>query len=150
MNNTNTFLNKNKQYNLTGYKKDIPKKQYAEILYTKFHNLPKNDLTNIFVEELYTTKKAAQTYISICAKNLNLQLNKPYKTRIRDIPNLKKQKAYDIFTSNPTLNRKQMIDLLTDKLQITNNSAATHVSMCIKRYIEDNKHKNCTHNTIKV
>jgi hypothetical protein len=118
--------------------KTITKKEKARELYKKYHNLPRKEIAYKFVEELLMPIESALTHVSLCAKELNSSLNKPFVTRKHNPDKLKKAKAYNIFSSNPQLSRKQMITEFQSQLNMTENSAATHCSMCAKEFKKSN------------
>lgn len=111
-----------------------PKKEQAKQLYMKYHSLDRVELIKKFEQELDVTSNCARTYISMAAKELNSSLNKPFKTRNQERDKLKYVKAMELFNSNPTLTRSEMINLFVSKLGMTKLSAATHCSMCAKNY----------------
>lgn len=110
------------------------KKQLTKELYQQNYNLPKKDIWNLIVEKLNVDIATARTYVWNAAREINPTLNLPLTTRKIDQTKLKRGKAYDLFVQNPNLDRKQMIKLIENSLQITNNSAATHCSMSAKKF----------------
>jgi hypothetical protein len=116
------------------------KKEKAKELYLKYHTLERRELINKFQAELGMSENSARTHISLCAKELNNTLSKPYITRNINQSGLKRQKAMEIFRSNPSFNRKQMIETFMKELNMSRNSAATHCSMCAKAYTDSVPH----------
>lgn len=110
------------------------KKELAKQLYAKFHSLDRPTLIKTFQQELAVTENCARTYISMAAKELNPTLNKPFRTRKPRVDNLKYVRAMELFSANPALTRPEMIKLFTETLGMTKDSAATHCSMCAKKY----------------
>lgn len=110
------------------------KKDLTKDLYLQNYNLPKKEIWNLVVEKLNVDIATARTYVWNAAKEINPTLNLPLTTRKIDQSKLKRGKAYELFVSNPSLNRKQMISLIENTLNITNNSAATHCSMSAKKF----------------
>lgn len=128
----------NKPVVINSTNKNATKKEIARILYQKFHTLDRKSLIHKFVEELHITENSARTHISWCAKEMNNNLNKPYLSRKIDQSKLKKEKAYTIFSSNQNLSRKDIIRLLQNTLNMSENSAATHCSLSSKRFVNEN------------
>ena len=122
------------------------KKEIAKELYRLFHHLNRKDLINKFVEELHVTENSARTHLSWCAKELNDSLNKPFITRKIDLGKLKREKAYTLFKANPAMERKAIIQLFQNKLNMSENSAATHCSLSAKRFSEE--HSQTPHKSI--
>jgi uncharacterized protein YbcC (UPF0753/DUF2309 family) len=117
--------------------RNATKKEIARELYKMYHTLERTDLIHKFCEELLITENSARTHLSWCAKELNASLNKPYITRKIDNTKLKKEKAYSLFKSHTGIERKAMIQLFQSKLNISENSAATHCSLSAKRFSEE-------------
>lgn len=122
------------------------KKELVKEIYMKNHDQSRNAIVNKVVEELLMPIESARTHVSWVAKELNPILNKPFKTRKRDPLSLKKVKAYEIFENNTTLSRKEMIAKFQTELGMSENSAATHCSMCVKEF--KIKFVNIQHNSI--
>lgn len=114
-----------------------PKKEAAKELYKLFHNLSRKDLIDKFVEELHISENSARTHLSWCAKEMNSVFNKPYVTRKIDHNKLKREQAYALFKNNPNLSRKAIINLFQNKLNMSENSAATHCSLSAKRFVQE-------------
>lgn len=129
--------------------KNKTRKELVEELYINNPNMSKKELWNKAVEELYTRGMqidiaTARTYVWLAERKLAKTINptKLIKTRKIDPTNLKRTKAYNLFESNPNLTRKQMESLIATTLNITDNSAATHCSMCAKTFVTNNPTKN--------
>lgn len=119
------------------------KKQIVKNMLLKYHNiLNRKQLLDKIVEDLLISENSARTHLSWALKDVASQIDKKYVTRNRDKDKLKKEKAFNIFVQNPNLSRKEMINLFESKLNMSNNSAATHCSMCVKQYIEKFNNKN--------
>lgn len=119
------------------------KKQKAKELYMQYHALDRRELIVKFQSELGMSENSARTHISLCAKELNNTLNKPYITRNINKSGLKRQKAMEIFENNSNFTRSEMIEKFMTELNMSRNSAATHCSMCAKAY-----NGTLTHNAI--
>lgn len=117
--------------------KNTTKKEIARELYRIYHHLNRKDLIDKFVEELHISENSARTHLSWCAKELNSLYNKPYVTRRIDPTKLKKERAYSLFKNHTAMERKSMIQLFQTKLNISENSAATHCSLSAKRFSEE-------------
>ncbi len=112
----------------------LSKKDKAKELYVKYSSLNRDDIVQRFIEELDMPENSARTYVSTCAKELNEQLGKSYKTRNVKKDNLKRERAFRIYSDNATLSRKEIIEKLKTELEMTHNSAATHCSIAHKAY----------------
>jgi len=121
---------------ITGVKQT--KMERAKALYIQNPNLARKDLANLFEKELGMTSSSARTHVSLCAKELNNQLGKPFQTRSIK-KELKRDMAYELFVKNVKgVDRKNMIDIFVDKLGMTRNSAATHASKCAQMWKRSN------------
>lgn len=109
------------------------KKDKARELYVKYHALSRQQIIQKFIEELELQEPSARTYVSECAKELNAQLGKDYKTRNVKKATLKRERAFAIYEANSNLPRKEIIEKLCTELGISHNSAATHCSLAHNR-----------------
>ena len=116
----------------------LSKKDKARELYVKYHALTRDQIIQKFIEELDMQENSARTYVSVCAKELNGELGKEYKTRNVNKSSLKRQLAFEIFSNNVSLSRKDIIEKMRVELNMTYNSAATHCSLAAKQYKEKN------------
>ena len=128
--------------------KNKTRKQLVEDLYISNPNMPKKELWNKAVEELYAQGMqidiaTARTYVWCAEQKLARKINPNAIIKSRNIDNskLKRSKAYELFETNSNLNRKQMINLIESKLGITRNSAETHCSLCAKKFSTNNPSK---------
>jgi predicted transcriptional regulator len=112
----------------------ISKKEQAKQLYLKYHNLPREQIIQKFIEEIDIPESSARTYASICAKDLNETIGKEFKTRNVNRTNSKREKAFQIYTTYAHLSRKEIIEKMKNELNMTHNSAATHCSLAAKEY----------------
>lgn len=120
-------------------------KQLVEEIYINNPNMPKKQLWSKAVDDLYKAGKQinlaiARTYVW-CAEKKHAKIINPnvvLNTRNVDKSKLKKTKAYNLFESNPALDRKAMINLIEKSLNITNTSAQTHCSLSAKKFAQDN------------
>jgi len=112
----------------------MSKKDRAKELYTKNHELPRDQLIQMFIDELDMPENSARTYVSVCAKELNGTLGKDFKTRKVNRTNLKRDRAFQIYSDNISLPRKEIIEKMCADLGMTVNSAATHCSLAAKHY----------------
>jgi hypothetical protein len=110
------------------------KKDRARELYVKYHQLTREEIIQKFIQELDMPENSARTYVSTCAKELNGKLGKDYKTRNVNKKNLKRERAFEIYSANATLSRKDIIEKLKTELNMTYNSAATHCSLAAKAF----------------
>lgn len=130
----NSRLNTNKPVMVES--KRFTKKDKAKELYVQYSDLSRDEIIQKFIEELDMQENSARTYVSTCAKELNLQLGKPYKTRNVNKDNLKREKALRIYADSVKegMLRKEIIVRLASELNMTLNSAATHCSIAAKVY----------------
>lgn len=136
----------NKINNVTIIDAPRTKKEQVKEIYLKYHDLPRNEIANKVVEKLLITIESARTHVSWVAKELNPQLNKPFRTRKREKSGLKRTRAFEIFEKNTNIPRKEMMNLFQEQLGMTESSAATHCSICVKKFRE--KHGDVEHASI--
>lgn len=112
------------------------KKERAVELYAQSHHLSDDKIIKVFIDELnLPSENSARTYISMSKKELASKLKLPYKRRKIDARKTKRGQAMKLFNDNPSLSRKEMIQLFVDELDMTEASAATHCSVCAREYV---------------
>lgn len=115
-----------------GLQPRVPKKQQALDLY-RVHakTLIRDQIVDLFMTELDIPENTARTYASWCAKELNEELGLPYARRKRkEITQV--QQTADICAENQHISRREVIDIVSQRLNITPENAATHVSIATK------------------
>jgi len=111
------------------------KQERAVELYEKSTTMTQDKLVRHFIAELnLPSANSARTYISLSKKALASKLNLSYKQRKIDSRKTKRGRAMELFNSNTSLNRKEMIMLFMDKLKMSECSAAVHCSQCSQEY----------------
>ena len=118
------------------------KREMALELYELHHPYLSNEnMVNKFIRELnLPSVNSARTYISFSKKSLASKLQIHFRQRKIDTRKTKRGRAMDIFNKNKHLTRKEMMELFVVELNMTQNSAATHCSMCVAEYV-GSKHK---------
>jgi hypothetical protein len=111
------------------------KKTQAKELYTKYHTLPREAIIQKFIEELEMPENSASTYVSLCAKELNVHLGLEFKTRKAKRTSSKRERAFAIFANNAEKGRKAIIEIMKRELEMSHNSAATHCSLAYQAYM---------------
>ena len=129
LNNTSSLGNTSVTIENKGSKKDK-----ARQVYISNPNLTRDQFVDLIVKDLDIRENSARTYASQFAKEHNVELGKPYKSRKIDNSNSKKQKAYEIYAANSNLSRKEIIALIQNELSVTENAASTHCSYAAKQF----------------
>ena len=111
------------------------KRERAVELYERSASMPADKLVRCFITELdLPSANSARTYISLSRKVLASKLNIRYRPRKIDSRKTKRGKAMSLFNDNPSISRKEMINLFVDQLKMTESSAAVHCSQCSQEY----------------
>ena len=116
-------------------KRKRTKQERALELYENSQSMPSDKMIRLFMSELdLPSANSARTYISLSKKALASKLNINYKSRKIDSRRTKRGRAMELFNDNPSLSRREMINLFRDKLEMSEASAAVHCSQCAQEY----------------
>lgn len=127
-------------YRMSTYKR-TKRERAIELYELHYPTLSRESMVNKFIRELnLPSANSARTYISFSKKALASKLQLQFKKRKVDARKTKRGRAIYIFNTNKHLTRKEMMALFVDELDMTQNSAATHCSMCVAEYA-GTKHK---------